>query len=364
MNIIQMKIRDIKPYKRNAKKHDQRQIDNVAESIRQFGFAQPLVVDKANNLIIGHCRLLAAKKLKLQQVPVVIMDELTLAEADKLRLLDNKLNESAWDYELLESEVAQLDFFNFDIDWELNSDYASGNMSTDYEPVTGSAEDEADDLGYYGDERERTFRAYNMRLTFSVDLTEDFWQMPIIHAENFTPTDLIGFKYAMQTPDDQKQCGIHCFIDDYQFERLWNKPDDYIELLSGFECFCSPDFSLYLDMTMPTKIWNVYRSRLLGAYYQAQGIRVIPTIQWAEPATYEFCFRGLEQGGTIAVSTIGVKEDADALKCWNDGMTECLKQLKPKTVLVYGGKLDYDFGKTKVIYYENHQLEKWHEGRD
>lgn len=362
MNIIQMKIRDIRPYKRNAKKHDQRQIDNVAESIRQFGFAQPLVVDKANNLIIGHCRLQAAKKLKMQAVPVLKMEDLTPADVDKLRLLDNKLNESAWDFDLLETEVAKLDFFNFDIDWELSNDYgALGDLGV--EAITGSAEDD-DDGGYYGDERERTYKIYNMRIVNEVDLTDDFWQMPIIHKENFIPTDLIGFKYAMQTPDEEKQCGIHCFIDDYQFERLWNTPENYLELLSGFECFCSPDFSLYLDMTMPTKIWNVYRSRLLGAWYQAKGIKVIPTIQWAEPATYKFCFRGLEQGGTIAVSTIGVKEDDNALAIWHDGMAECIKRLKPKTVLVYGGKLDFDYGKTKVVYYENHQLEKWHDGRD
>lgn len=77
MNIENMKVNDIKPYEKNAKKHDKTQIDNVAESIKQFGFAQPLVVDKDNVLIIGHCRLIAAKQLKLREVPVVKMEELT-----------------------------------------------------------------------------------------------------------------------------------------------------------------------------------------------------------------------------------------------------------------------------------------------
>lgn len=122
MNIIQMKVKDLIPYEKNAKKHDKTQIANVAESIRQFGFSQPLVVDKDNVLIIGHCRLLAAKQLKLREVPVVRMDELSPEQVDKLRLLDNKLNESEWDIDLLSAEIGELDFTGFDIDWGIDED--------------------------------------------------------------------------------------------------------------------------------------------------------------------------------------------------------------------------------------------------
>ena len=119
MKIEQLSIKEIKPYERNAKKHDETQIKNVMESIKQFGFAQPLVVDKDNVLIIGHCRLIASKRLKLKDVPVVRMDELTQEQVDKLRLLDNKLNESEWDFDLLLEDIPTLDFSNFDIDWGL-----------------------------------------------------------------------------------------------------------------------------------------------------------------------------------------------------------------------------------------------------
>lgn len=119
MKIENMKISGIIPYERNAKMHDQVQINNVAESIKQFGFAQPLVIDKDNNLIIGHCRLIAAKKLKMRTVPVVRMDDLDEEQVQKLRLLDNKLNESDWDFDLLGEDVPKLDFAGFDIDWGL-----------------------------------------------------------------------------------------------------------------------------------------------------------------------------------------------------------------------------------------------------
>lgn len=117
MKIENMLIKDIKPYERNAKKHDEIQIKNVMESIKQFGIAQPLVIDKDGVLIIGHCRLIACKRLKMKEVPVVKMDNLTQEEVDKLRLLDNKLNESEWDYDLLAEDIPALDFSDFDLDW-------------------------------------------------------------------------------------------------------------------------------------------------------------------------------------------------------------------------------------------------------
>ena len=131
MNIENIAIKDIKPYERNAKKHDERQIKNVMQSIKNYGIVQPLVVDKDNVLIIGHCRLIAAKRLKLKEVPVVRMDELTQEQVDKLRLLDNKLNESEWDFDLLAEDIPTLDFSDFDIDWDLHEDILEENTEVE-----------------------------------------------------------------------------------------------------------------------------------------------------------------------------------------------------------------------------------------
>lgn len=134
MKVENMKIGDIYPYQRNAKKHDQIQIDNVAESIKQFGMVQPIVIDKDNNVIIGHCRLLACKKLKMREVPTVKLEDLTPEEANKLRLLDNKLNESEWDMELLEQDVKELNFDGFTIDWGLDIKMEEGFTEEAEEP--------------------------------------------------------------------------------------------------------------------------------------------------------------------------------------------------------------------------------------
>ena len=71
MKIVNKNITDLIPYDKNTKKHDKRQINNVAESIQQYGFVQPIVIDKNNVVVIGHCRLLGAKKLKMKEVPCV-----------------------------------------------------------------------------------------------------------------------------------------------------------------------------------------------------------------------------------------------------------------------------------------------------
>lgn len=118
---VEMRALDtVKPYEKNAKKHDQTQIDNVAESIRQYGFVQPIVVDKDGIIVIGHCRALGAKKLGLKQVPCVCVDDLTPEQVNALRLVDNKSNESDWDFDLLADELPMLVLDGFDFDWGLH----------------------------------------------------------------------------------------------------------------------------------------------------------------------------------------------------------------------------------------------------
>lgn len=135
MQIQNMSIDVIKPYARNAKKHPNSQIENVAESIRQFGFVQPIVVDGGGYIIIGHCRYEASKRLGLREVPCVRLEELNEEQVRKLRLLDNKLNESPWDMSLLEAELFDLDMEEFDIDWKIKDDEEEVNGQVKFSEV-------------------------------------------------------------------------------------------------------------------------------------------------------------------------------------------------------------------------------------
>ena len=130
-----MRLSEIKPYKKNAKKHDETQIKNVMQSIKEFGVVQPIVVDRNNTIIIGHCRYEAMKRLgydELQEDWVKVVD-LSEEEAEKLRLLDNKLNESEWDLELLKDLVPSLDFSDFEIDFNLPEEVEDINLDDFFE---------------------------------------------------------------------------------------------------------------------------------------------------------------------------------------------------------------------------------------
>lgn len=120
MNIKNIAVKDLIPYEKNTKKHDDVQINNVAESIKQYGFVQPIVIDKNNVVVIGHCRLLAAKKLKMADVPCVCVEDLTGEQVKALRIVDNKSNESDWLNDILELELPDVDLSAFDFDFGLD----------------------------------------------------------------------------------------------------------------------------------------------------------------------------------------------------------------------------------------------------
>ena len=122
MEVSNIPVKDLIPYERNTKKHDKTQINNVAESIKQYGFVQPIVIDKDNVVVIGHCRLLAAKQLKLKEVPCVCVDDLTDEQVKALRIVDNKSNESEFDFDILADELAELDLSNFDFDFGIEDE--------------------------------------------------------------------------------------------------------------------------------------------------------------------------------------------------------------------------------------------------
>ena len=112
MEIIEKKLAEIKPYEKNPRKNDEA-VKYVAESIKQFGFKVPIVIDGNNVIVCGHTRYKASKKLGLETVPCVVADDLTEEQIKAYRLADNKVAEQAeWDFDLLGDELADI----FDID--------------------------------------------------------------------------------------------------------------------------------------------------------------------------------------------------------------------------------------------------------
>lgn len=162
------------------------------------------------------------------------------------------------------------------------------------------------------------------------------YNIPIIKPVNIDNLpELISFNYAKSTKDKADK-GIHFFVDDYQFLRLWKNPSQYINLLKQFRVVFTPDFSLYTDFPVAMQIYNHYRKHWLGAYWQSQGITVVPTIGWSDSQSYDWCFDGEPVGGTVAVSSVGTQNNKHAKQLFIDGYNQMIQRLNPQTIVFYG----------------------------
>ena len=169
--------------------------------------------------------------------------------------------------------------------------------------------------------------------------------------------DFIPFNFAMSAKEKNK--GVHFFIHDYQFERVWSNPDRYCEILSKFPYVLSPDFSLYSDMPLVMQMWKHYQKQWMGSYMQSFGINVIPTIAWSDERSYEFCFLGCPKNSIVAVSSVGTQKNNEFKEGFLKGFNMMIEKLNPTTVLLFGKIPDNLPNKCKVIHYPHYMGEKF-----
>lgn len=134
MKIVNKKIDELKPYLNNPRFNDDA-VEYVANSIKEFGFKVPIVIDKNNEIVAGHTRYKASIELGLEEVPCIVADDLSEEQIKAFRLVDNKVSEkSSWDIELLDEELNDLDinledygFDNIQIEWDNIDDLTEEN---------------------------------------------------------------------------------------------------------------------------------------------------------------------------------------------------------------------------------------------
>lgn len=203
----------------------------------------------------------------------------------------------------------------------------------------------------------RTIKNYNLDC-LDDSLVCGKFEIPTFYAANVIPQRLIGFNQVLSWKGSRKNIGVHFYLDDYQFERVWNCPKYYADKLRGFECVLTPDFSLYTDMPFIMQGWNHYRKMLIGQVFSNMGLNVIPSIGWSLPASYQFCFDGVPTRATIAVSTIGIPKSAYRVKIWTEGMAEAVQRLKPRQILAYGEPLPFDPAGAEVVWFRSEHLDR------
>lgn len=201
-------------------------------------------------------------------------------------------------------------------------------------------------------------------------------KIPIIpkfqaRADDFDDLLLIGFDKAQLEDNGHFDRMVHFFLYDYRFERVWKNPDNDIEKLKRYRAVLSPDFSMYLEMAPVMQLYNVFRNRWCGAYWASKGIRVIPSVNWGDKSTFDFCFAGIEKGSTVAVSTYMASESDhhEAQKEWfMTGYNEMLRQIEPERIICYNTPfpemdgnivyVDYERSSWRYMDYERSLLKK------
>lgn len=166
---------------------------------------------------------------------------------------------------------------------------------------------------------------------------EGQYEIPVIKPEQYEPVDRwIGFNEVKTFKMNKEDTGIHFFVDDYQFERIWGRWKYYAPKLSEFSAVMTPDWSYFNEWPFAARLWNHYRKHYIGAYLQWKGVKVYPTICWGNKASYDWCFDGEPVGGTVCVSSVGTQKDKSNKLGFLRGYEAMCERLQPETIIFYG----------------------------
>lgn len=200
--------------------------------------------------------------------------------------------------------------------------------------------------------------------TFAVFPSDNDYGIPSLLQEKWIPKWLQPYGVRVRTDTMPEGGAMHFFLDDYRFEVLWNRPWTTLSAPKAMGYALAPDFSVYRDWPLALQIFNVYRNRWMGRFWQEQGIHVIPTVVWSDQRSYDFCFAGIDKGSIVACSSVGVR-DGESLDYFAAGYREMVRRLEPEHVVFYGNKLDYGLRHlapytTYPTFWENiRQIKKW-----
>lgn len=319
MEIIYKKVGDLIPYEKNPRKND-KAVKYVAKSIEEFGFKQPIIIDRDNVVVCGHTRLMATKHLGIEEVPCIVADDLTDEQIKAFRLADNKVAEKAeWDFDLLNEEID--DIFSLDME-----DFGFEFIDTEKNKR---------------DTQNKVEGILNLnKATFKGVGKYDIPQLATIHEHEIGEIkEWIGFNYVLSDKEPEGKA-VHFFIDDYQFQRLWNSPEKYMEKLKRYEAVLTPDFSPYADMPLATQIFNHYRKHWVGALMQEYGVKVVPTIRASrDERSLDFYLDGEPSGGVVCISSMWTSDD-EAREYFMREFETMRKTLKPEKIYVYGNEVE------------------------
>ena len=155
------------------------------------------------------------------------------------------------------------------------------------------------------------------------------------------------------------ELGVHFFIDDYQFNRIWQRPKIYLNMLLKCRYVLTPDFSMFLDAPKAVNIFKHYQKQWVGRYLQDNGVNVIPSVLWTNNTSYSYCFAGIPKNAIIAVSSVGSQKNLLLKYMYKQGLEKAIEVLTPKLILFFG-EIPKDITiDIPVVHYPNLFIEKF-----
>jgi len=175
-----------------------------------------------------------------------------------------------------------------------------------------------------------------VRNEFEGDGKYDF---PLIKKQDIDLSKIDLWCYTKAKPNDEenKDKTIHFFTYDWNFESVYERPEIALEKLDQYYALLTPEFSTYKDMPLARQIDSVFKNRWCGAYWQSQGLKVIPTISWGSIPCMDFCFDGVEEGSVVAVSTYTREDNKDGFM---RGYVKMMEKIHPSAIICYGTPFD------------------------
>ncbi len=164
------------------------------------------------------------------------------------------------------------------------------------------------------------------------------YNLPKLNASEYIPKEVVPFNKALTEKEPNNKC-VHFFIDDYQFERIWNFPNRYMGLLKRFQGVITPDFSMYSNMPKAQVIWNCYRNRRLAYWMQKNEINIVPVVEWSEYSDLEWCLDGLPMASVLAIGMYGCRSSAKRRYGFIKGVEKICIELNPRALLMYGKEI-------------------------
>lgn len=343
-------VSKLKPYPNNPRDNTG-SVGYVAQSIHDFGFKQPIVIDRDGTIIAGHTRLAAAKKLRLKSVPVVIADDLDPDQVKAYRIADNSSGEhSRWEPKKLSYEAltSRIDLQQYGLKYDPAAlqltpkpDDSSSPETAEpaffgalVDPPAGLGEEvaEEDSQQLYKDCREwQNLNVAAYEGTGRYRIPELWPEEPIDET-----TIWEGFNYALSEKDPGSK-GIHFFLDDYQFERVWASPMRYLPLLRQFKYVIAPDFSQYGDWPPAVNLYNAYRKMWCAKYWQENGVHVIPYVIYREDLA-DWAFDGIPVASPICMCSVSDANSSAKLDRLRGEVQIVLDRLHPSQLIWYGAK--------------------------